>query len=146
MLAKLSGPPESWPPRSRLLRRDGTLTPVRLPGYVLQAQFRTPDGFLFITDYDCPFEELTCFTLVSPGFHVLARRALGGSGTPRHPYPSTFVFSHAQPLDERTLIVTLFGDDPWRLRLRPWGIPFFRPRIDLVQLEPAGATALPRSP
>jgi hypothetical protein len=75
-LEQHAGPYEKWPLWSRLLL-DGERTGVSLPGYALLHQFEIPDGFVFATDCDCPFEEVTCFSFVSKQLRLLSRRWLG---------------------------------------------------------------------
>ncbi len=63
-LEQHDGPYETWPLRSRLFL-DGEPTGISLPGYALLHQFETSNGYVLVTDYDCPFEEITNFILVS---------------------------------------------------------------------------------
>lgn len=63
-LEQHAGPYDTWPTRSRLLL-DGEPTRILLPSYALLSQFEIPDAYILVTDYDCPFEEITSFCLVS---------------------------------------------------------------------------------
>lgn len=122
------GPYESWPLRSRLLA-DGAPTPVTLPGYVLVHQYETEDGYLLVTDYDCLFEEATCFTLVSRDLRVLASREIGA------PYRS-FLLTGLEWIDARRLVAS-FSQVRMRITLRPSGIPLLRPRLQVRRLPDA---------
>jgi hypothetical protein len=126
-LERHAGPYERWPRRSRLLM-DGVPTPVSLPGYSMLHQFEGVGGYFFVTDWDCPFEESTHFTLVGPAFRVLSSRFVGA------PYASWLL---------RELRVTgsdgfeaVFGEqEKWLVAIRRWGIPFVFPRIRLQRIK-----------
>ncbi|HSC79715.1 MAG TPA: hypothetical protein VLC08_05145 [Chitinolyticbacter sp.] len=104
------GPYDTWPLTSALLQ-DGEPTRVRLPGYVLLAQYETVAGLLFITDYDCPFEEATAFTLYGAD---LSRRL--GRKEFVVPYGS-WSFKALDWLDARNALVHFYGDECWHLQL-----------------------------
>ena len=71
------GPYETWPSRTHA-RVNGERCGLTVSGYVLLRQFETPDAYLLVTDYDCPFEEAVTFTLVSKDpLKALARRTVG---------------------------------------------------------------------
>jgi hypothetical protein len=53
---------------------DGRATGARVPGYVLEAQYRCGDRYLLGTSYDCGFEEMQTFLLLSPTLKILARK------------------------------------------------------------------------
>lgn len=127
-LEKHDGPYESWPLRTRLLA-DGQPTRVRLGGYVLLHQFEVEDGYLLVTDYDCPFEEMTVFTLLSSELRVLSARTVGA------PY-NTFLLTRLEWMDPRHLVAWFGSDSPMRVTLRPWGIPVVRPRIGIARVRP----------
>src|SRR5437867_9201341 len=95
-LEKHSGPYESWPLKSRLLR-NGQPTRLSLSGYQLLHQFRVEPGFLFITDYDCPYEESTHVTLCDSNLRRLSSRFLGW------PYTS-FLLHRVEWLDPQRLV------------------------------------------
>ena len=119
------GPWQTWPLQSRLLE-NGRATSVCISGYFLRHQFETPDGYLFIADYDCPFEEVQKFTLVSRDYAVLATASLGGGY-------SSFWIDRLDWLDDRHLQIT-DRDEMWMLTLRPWGIPYLYPRLMLQKI------------
>lgn len=122
-----SGPYEKWPLRSIVLV-DGSTTETRVPGYILLYQFKTPFGYLLITDYDCPFEEATSFSLLGLSNNLVSHRTL------RVPYGS-FNLERIEWRDDMTAEVIFVEGDRWLLTLRPWGIPFLRPRIQLMRIR-----------
>jgi hypothetical protein len=104
---------ETWPLTSRVLVR-GVAGAAAVPGYVLLHQFDIPDGYLLVTDCDCPFEEATSFTLLNHDMDVLATRSIGGM------YCS-FLLESLAWMDARTLTASFYGRDPWRIQIRPPG-------------------------
>ena len=122
-----AGPYEKWPLRSRVIV-DGEPSPTVIPGYCLLDQFKIPGGYLLITDYDCPFEEATSFVLLGFSSELLSHRTLGV------PYGS-FNLEQIDWMDEMTAEVVFWENDRWLLTLRPWGIPFLRPRIHLRRIH-----------
>lgn len=116
-----AGEYQSRPSRSRLLR-DGTALDISLPGYSLLRQYATVGGYLFVTDYDCPFEEKTCFTLVDKDLErVLSSRAIGwmyGS------FSLDDLFWH----DERNFTAVLSGQS-YHLKIRKFYIPYLHPKL-----------------
>lgn len=123
-LEKHDGPYETWPLRSRLFL-DGKPTDLALPGYELLNQFETSDGYILITDYDCPFEEITNFAFISQNLRLISCRWLGWMY-------ETFLLERIEWIDERTFIAVIGGsDNRWRLSIRSWGIPYIRPRLKL---------------
>ena len=128
-LEKHDGPCEKWPQRSRLFL-DGRPTGVTLPGYTLLQQFETSDGYILVTDCDCPFEEMTSFALVSKQLRLESCRWLGWMY-------ETFLLEHIEWLDDRTFIAVFCGGDRWRFTIRSWGIPYIRPRLRLQWLSQA---------
>ncbi len=117
------GPYQSWPGRSRLIV-DGELHTTAIPGYVLLRQYALPDGYLLVTDFDCAFEESTCFTLLSLNLRVTSHRTLGGMY-------SSFLLKRVQWYNERELVATFIDHGDWRLTIRPWSIPYLRPKLKL---------------
>lgn len=124
-LEKHDGPYETWPLRSRLLL-DGEPTNLSLPGYTLLFQFEAAEAYILITDYDCPYEEITNFALVSKRpLRLLSCRWLGWMY-------ETFILERIEWIDQRTFIAVIGGSDHcWRLSIRSWGIPYIRPRLKL---------------
>jgi hypothetical protein len=120
-----AGPYEKWPLKSRLLL-DGSPTGTSLAGYCLLHQFETADGYFLVHDWDCPFEEMTHFTLLDRKLRVLSSRALGG------PYAS-WLLTGFQAIDD-SHFEAMFGDDRWNITIRPWGIRTLYPRITLRRI------------
>lgn len=103
-LEKHDGPYETWPLRSRLFL-DGKPTDLSLPGYVPLDQFETSDGYILVTDYDCPFEEITNFAFISKQpLRLKSCRWLGWMY-------ETFLLEHIEWIDERTFIAVICGSD-----------------------------------
>lgn len=75
-LATHEGDYQTWPETTALLR-DGQPTGTRVPGYVIEAQYRCGDRYLLATSWDCPFEEAQTFVLLSADFKVLGRTDYG---------------------------------------------------------------------
>jgi hypothetical protein len=75
-LEKHDGPYETWPLRSRLTL-DGKPTDISLPDYTLLHQFETSNGYILVTDYDCPYEEITNFALISKQLRLQSCRWFG---------------------------------------------------------------------
>jgi hypothetical protein len=123
-LEKHEGPYEKWPLRSKLFL-DEKPTGIRVPGYSLIHQFEIPCGYLLVTDDDCPFEEGTNFILLSKSIRLLSWRILVV------PYGS-FNLDRVEWIDDSRFWAVFYEEDYWLVTIRPWGIPFLRPRL-LVQ-------------
>ena len=121
-----AGPYEKWPLRSRVLI-DAIASDTLIPGYTLLHQFKTSLGYLLITDFDCPFEEATSFSLLDFSYKLISHRKLGV------PYGS-FNLARVNWKDDLTVEVVFLDNDRWLVTLRPWGIPFLRPRIHLMKI------------
>lgn len=126
-LEKHSGPYESWPLKSRLLRHGGP-TSLLLPGHSLLHQFRTEHGFLFITDDDCPMEEVTHFVLCDSDLQSISSRFVGWA------YCS-FTLERVEWVDAQHLLAVFDHDDPWVVTIRSWGIPYLVPRLKLTRMK-----------
>lgn len=104
-------------------------TETLIDGCELLHQFEVPDGYLLITDYDCPFEEKTCFTLLGPSLRILATRSIGG-------WYSSYLLKSVEWLDERHFLVEFYGGPLLEFTIRPWGIPILRPRLTFRHRPP----------
>jgi len=122
-LEKHDGPYETWPLRSRL-SLDGKPTDISLPGYSLLHQFETSNGYILVTDYDCPYEEITNFALISKQLRLQSCRWLGWMY-------ETFLLERIEWIDDRTFTAFFCGNLCCRLTVRSWGIPYIRPRLKL---------------
>jgi hypothetical protein len=125
-LEEHKGPYEQWPLRSQLFL-DGKPTDISLPGYALLHQFETPYGYILVTDYDCWFEEITNFALVSKDLRLLSCRWLGWMY-------ETFFLDRIEWIDERTFIAVIYRERRYRFTIRSWGIPYLRPRLKMQWL------------
>lgn len=126
-LERHAGPYGSWPPRTRL-RVDGRPTRLRVAGYSLLHQFAVEDGYLLVTDHDCPFEEVTVFTLLSPELRVLSARTVGAPYNP-------FLLTRQESTGTRHLVAWFGEDYPMRITIRKWGIPLLHKRIGLQRIR-----------
>ena len=131
-----SGPYEKWPLKSRLIC-DGKSTGTQLAGYSLLHQFETSAGYFLVHDWDCPFEEMTHFTLLDRKLRVLSSRAMGA------PYVS-WLLTDFRAIDDSRFEATFGDGDQWSITLRPWGVRYLYPRVALQRLrkaDPAGPVA-----
>jgi hypothetical protein len=116
-LEQHQGPYETWPSTS-LLYVDGVASGLKLPGYQLRYQFEVADGFLLVTDFDCPYEETTCFILLSRQMKVLARRRIGAMY-------NSFLVDKIEWTHDDEMIATFCTDVPWRIQIK-------RPRFSVM--------------
>jgi hypothetical protein len=127
-LGRHPGPYASWPPDTPLYKVGGD-TGLRVPGYVLDAQYRTPFGDLLVTSYDCPFEEGSTFVLLDPEGGIHARADLLAA------YDSYLLVGH-WPIGAGALMLHYADAIFVRLRLRPARWPFRRRvRIELDRVR-----------
>lgn len=126
-LERHQGEYENWPLRTRLYV-DGNPTKTHVPGYSPLHEYQTPSGYLLITDYDCPFEEATSFILLSHDFRLLSYRTLSV------PYGS-FNLDRVELINNCCFWAVFYENDYWLVTIRPWGIPFLRPRITLRRVK-----------
>ncbi len=101
---------ENWPTKSRLIV-DGVMMDNHMPGYTLLHQFSLDDGYLLVTDYDCPFEECTNFILLDSSFKKRASRSLGG-------WYVSFLLEKIERLDATRFVATFYTDDRWSLSIQ----------------------------
>ena len=80
------GPQSSRELESELLL-NGDATGKRIPGYILEAQYRCPLGYVFITSWDCGDDSLDVI-LTDENLQVLDRKSIGAM------YDSTLLESH----------------------------------------------------
>ncbi len=109
-LAVHPGEYATWPERTPLLSIDGA-TDLAILGYSLRHQFEVDGEFLLITDFDCPFEESTCMTLIDRDLRIRAERSLAV------PYGS-FQLEKVEVIDSRSLELWFYGSGSWRLSVR----------------------------
>jgi hypothetical protein len=128
-LEQHAGEYKDWPLRTRVLV-DGEPTELFVSGYVLLHQFAVDDGYLLVTDYDCPFEEATVFALVSPDLRLLSHRTVGVAY-------DTFLLIGLEWTGPRELIATFNDGFRMRVTLRRRGIPYLWPRLSVRRMLPA---------
>ncbi len=113
----------TWPLRTPLLRH-GEATGANVEGYQLLHQYQTRHGVLLITDFSCPFEESTHFTLLDAKLRIVAETGLAV------PYGS-FLLDRVSVVDDCALDLCFHDVDRWRLQLRQARFPWRRSRISL---------------
>lgn len=124
------GPYESWPVQTPLLRH-GEPTGASLDGYQLLQQYALADGgFLFITDFDCPFEETTVVTLMDAQLRLRDRRKLGAMY-------NSFLFESLTWVDERRFDLRLAHKPPvyWQYSIRRPGLFGLRRPLAMKQMR-----------
>jgi hypothetical protein len=126
-LEKHTGAYEAWPLQSRLIV-DGVMQSVVLPGYDLLYQFETSYGFLLVTDFDCPFEQTTCFTLLSPALDTLASRSFGA-------WYISFWLDSLSWVDERKLLFSFIDEGEWQMRILSPGSYFTNWRMTVQPVQ-----------
>ena len=94
-LEKHQGPYELWPRLTRLYA-NGEDTQKKLPGFIIEAQYKCEEGYLVITSQDCPFEESNDFLLLNHAFEIVAKNGIGV------PY-SSFLINNHWPISEKAI-------------------------------------------
>jgi hypothetical protein len=94
-IEKHDGNYESWPRTSRLFF-DNDDTAMRIPGYVIEAQYKCELGYLIVTSQDCLFEESNDFILLDQQLSIIGYDSLFV------PYHSFLIQNH-WPISESTL-------------------------------------------
>jgi hypothetical protein len=79
-LKRHHGEYESWPRESELLLY-GNATGKSIPGYVLEAQYRCGSHYLFVTSWECLFEDSLEVVLTDECFDLVDRKAVGAMYT-----------------------------------------------------------------
>jgi Domain of unknown function (DUF4166) len=105
-----AGPYEKWPTKS-FLYRDGEATKTRIAGYTLLHQFALNEHYLLISDFDCPFEEATVFSLLDQALKVVATKTFSA------PY-SSWLLTKLEMTDS-TRVIAYFGEEEvWEIDAR----------------------------
>jgi len=92
------------------LLAEGRPTGIRVPGLVLEAQYRFGEEYLLFTTDDAPFEEALHIILLSPVYSAVDRLELG------HPFAAG-ILRDLRPTASDTLQFSFFGGDLWALTL-----------------------------
>lgn len=133
-LAAYEGLPEDRPPHSRLLV-DGKLSRTKIPGCELIRQFEVPDGYLLITDYDDPWEELTEVVLLDRELRIIGKQRLGKAGLAFA--RNIYMLKDVEWLGDRDFI-TIPADEAqgrYQFTIRDWGVPYVYPRLKMLRLS-----------
>ncbi|MEC5385148.1 hypothetical protein VVD49_05400 [Uliginosibacterium sp. H3] len=101
-LEKHDGEYKDWPKLTRLYC-NGIDTGRKIPGYLIEAQYRCAEGYLLVTSQDCPFEESNDFLLLDAHFDLIATAGL------LVPYASFLINEH-WPLSDRSIRIHYYGD------------------------------------
>lgn len=112
------------------LLRDGQRTGTLVPGVEIVKQYAVEgDRYLIVTDYDDPWEELTELVLLNQRGGVLAKQRLGSIGTAFA--RKTYAVKDVEWLNESEFMTIPRNseDGYFRCAIRPFGIPFFYPRM-----------------
>jgi len=108
-LAAHDGPYETWPLETELFYR-GEPTTTEIPGYVLDAAFALNDGYLLVTSWDCPYEEMATFVLLDGDLVVQSRTDVGA------PY-ATGTLKDLVWRDPATLEFSFYGNERWQVTI-----------------------------
>jgi hypothetical protein len=106
-LKRHDGEHKSWPLVSELLL-SGNATNKTISGYCLEAQYRCGSHYLFITSWDCPFEEFYEIILTTESLDVVAQDRIGAM------YTETWL-EHHEVVAENQLI--LHFDNDFKVRV-----------------------------
>ena len=104
------------------LLEDGKPTQAKLIGTHLIRQFDCDAGFMLVTDYNRPRDEVTTFSLVRRDFRVASSRKFGGP-------LSSWLLSEVRWIDARHFRVRFHGSEILLFRIRDWGLPWVLPRL-----------------
>lgn len=126
-LERHAGEYRDWPLRTRLLA-GGAPTGVTVTGYQILHQWEVDDGYLLVTDLECPYEEATTFVLLSRDLRLLAERTLSRM------YDS-FLLDGVEWLGPRRLAARFHGGLRYEVEIRERGFPILRPRIGLHRVS-----------
>jgi len=105
------GPYADWPLTTPLLC-DGRPTDARVPGYVIEGQYRWREFVLLLTSWDCPFEESCDMLLLDAAHRIVAHASLGA------PYASLLLHAH-WPIDASSLRLHFHQRDCYTLTVTP---------------------------
>lgn len=132
-LATPVGDDTQRPLRTPLLHADGRPVGCSIPGCVLLHQFRVGTDCLLITDWDCPYEEVTEVLLLDAAHRPVGHRRLGG-------LYASWCLRRVDVVDARRLRLAFYGDDAaWQITVRPpgrwWSPSGWRSRLAVERLR-----------
>lgn len=123
-LMQHAGAYEDRPLKTPLLY-DGEATGVSLPGYDIRGQYRCNAGYLIITDWDCPFEEMNEFILLDQTFRKLSHRSI-----------RNYLVSSHWPIAENALRVHFIEQIVYTITVeRPRGLFRRKPWLNLTEMD-----------
>lgn len=118
---------ESWPLKSRLFYQ-GQYTGSKVPGFVIERQYRYKNHYLLILSYDCPFEEANEFILLDQKFKLLAKKSLCV------PYES-FLIEDVKIHGDNELIIKYYDESYMRLMIQPDLRGLFKKKIQYIACD-----------
>ena len=116
-----------------LLLVDGQSTGTRVRGSALRWQFSLPQGFVLITDYDDPWEEITEITLLDASMKTIGTASLGGGGTAfAH---STYQVKDLRWLDDRSFVTVPSAPEQgqYRVAISERALPVIGTRLKVTK-------------
>lgn len=105
-----------------MLLQNGKETGCALCGTNLILQYQTDDHFLFVTDYDCPYEELTSIYLLDPQLRIKARRHL-----------PAFLLSKLEWHSPTRFDAISYSEKRIAFTIRSWRIPYLRSQLGIIR-------------
>jgi hypothetical protein len=102
-----ASPDKTGSPQSELLE-DGTATITRVPGIILEAQYKCGDRYLLFTTENIPYEEALHILLLDQRLRRLDDVELS------HPFAGG-ILADLQPAGETQVRFSFFGADLWEL-------------------------------
>ncbi|MGI0119848.1 hypothetical protein [Zooshikella sp. RANM57] len=83
-----------------------------IPGYCIEAQYKTSVGYLLVTSFDCPFEESNVFILLDLNYRVLAKKYL-------QMWYETFLLKAHWSVSDTKLMLHYQGNLNYSLTIKP---------------------------
>lgn len=120
--------PDDPNPEASPLIIDGHRSALVISGRTLLRQYETASGYLLVTDFDCPFEEAVCFSLISKDLqNVLGEHVVGCMY-------SSYYLEELVWLDEAHFFATFAGLADYRFyfTIRRFGIHWIYPRLGVA--------------
>ena len=125
-IEKHKGPYEKWPLKSKLFY-DNKDTGRKIPGFSLRYQFKVGNETLLITDWDCPFEEVTEILILNGAFKIISHKRIGGW------YYSWLLHGIEYVGDKQFLL--FFGEVTYKLTIRPNHFPWLLSKVRLEKIK-----------
>lgn len=107
---------------------DGKPSLTVLPGQEIIRQYEVESGFLLLTDYDSPYEEITHAVLLDKSFQIVCSRQIGHNFMPW----TTFLLDGTEWLDPgRLLVHSSTTHSSFEIRIRSRGLARIWPRLSI---------------